>query len=238
MLICVDESEWPRPKVPGGYTVWVGVALQPKRGKEFFREIFNLERKFWKVEEPYDLEIKGRLLLNKKALTSPKKREFTEEILSLCELNGILTFAVGLRYPGTKPLDTMSDNSTYRVFNLLLERVELMMAESSPDEMAVVAFDSQEAGSDRNRALQFGNFLYGNPAGRAMQHIIDTPFFVDSQATKGIQIADLFAYIVSQQNLGKQELSSYFNRIREMEWHSQRTDAEHPMRGFRFLDMP
>ncbi len=65
MLIFVDESEWPRPKSLGGYTVWARVALHPKRGKEFFREIFNLERKFWKVEEPYDFEIKGRLLLNK-----------------------------------------------------------------------------------------------------------------------------------------------------------------------------
>ena len=237
MLIFVDESEWPRPKSPGGYTVWAGVALHPKRGKEFFREIFNLERKFWKVEEPYDFEIKGRLLLNKKALTSPKKREFTEEILSLCKLNEILTFAVGLRYPDTGPLDTMSEPSIYRVFNLLLERVEAMMAESFPDEMAVVAFDSQGEGSDRNRALQFGNFLYGNPYGRAMQHIIDTPFFVNSQATKGIQIADLCAYAVSQVNLGRQELRPYFDRIREMEWHSQKADSEYPMRGFRFLDV-
>ena len=199
MLIFVDESEWPRPKSPGGYTVWAGVASHPKRGKEFFREIFNLERKFWKVEEPYDLEIKGRLLLNKKALTSPKKREFTEEILSLCKLNDILTFAVGLRYPDTGSLDTMSEPSIYRVFNLLLERVEAMMAESFPDEMAVVAFDSQ--------------------------------------ATKGIQIADLCAYAVSQVNLGRQELRPYYDRIRELEWHSQRADVEHPMHGFRFLDV-
>ena len=68
MLIFVDESEWPRPKSPGGYTVWAGVALHPKRGKEFFREIFNLERKFWKVEEPYDFEIKGRIVVEQEGI--------------------------------------------------------------------------------------------------------------------------------------------------------------------------
>ena len=237
MLIFVDESEWPRPKSPGGYTVWAAVALHPKRGKDFFREIFQLEKKFWKVEEPYDFEIKGRLLLNRHALTSPKKREFTEEILSLCKLNGIQTFAVGLRYPDAGASDSSSEPSIYRVFNLLLERVDGMMQESYPDDMAVVAFDSQGEGADRNRALQFGNFLYGNPAGRAIQHVVDTPFFVNSQSTKGIQIADLLAYTISQVNQGRQELRPYIDRIREMEWHSRRTDVEHPMRGFRFLNV-
>ena len=73
--------------MPGGYTVWAGVALPTSTSKDFFRELFNLEKKFWKVNEPFDFEIKGRLLLSAKGLTSPKKREFVEEILSLCKLN-------------------------------------------------------------------------------------------------------------------------------------------------------
>ena len=69
--------------------------------KSFSVICFNLEKKFWKVEEPFDFEIKGRLLLSRNGLTSPKKREFIEEILSLCKLNQVVAFAMGLRYPHT-----------------------------------------------------------------------------------------------------------------------------------------
>jgi hypothetical protein len=97
MLVFVDESEWPRPKAPDGYTVWGAIAIHPSKSKNFVREIFNLKRKFWKVSEPHEFEIKGRLLLNERAMTSPKKCEFCEEIISLCKLSGIKAFAVGLR---------------------------------------------------------------------------------------------------------------------------------------------
>jgi len=69
MLIFVDESEWPKPSVAGGYTVWAAIALQPQLSKAFSRELFNLERKFWRINEPHEFEIKGRMLLNKRALT-------------------------------------------------------------------------------------------------------------------------------------------------------------------------
>lgn len=85
MLVFADESEWPKPSAPGGYTVWAAVALQPQLSKTFSREIFNLERKFWRINEPHEFEIKGRMLLNKRALTSPKKIEFVEEVLSICK---------------------------------------------------------------------------------------------------------------------------------------------------------
>ena len=97
MLVFVDESEWPRPKDPSGFTVWAAIAIHPKVGKDFFREIYQLDRKFLKVEEPYEFEIKGRSLLNKKAVTSPKKRELCEKIVSLCKLNGVKAFAAGLK---------------------------------------------------------------------------------------------------------------------------------------------
>lgn len=85
MLIFVDESEWPKPSTAAGYTVWAAAALRPQLSKEFSREIFNLEKKFWRISEPHEFEIKGRMLLNKRALTSPKKLEFVEEVLSLCK---------------------------------------------------------------------------------------------------------------------------------------------------------
>jgi len=236
MIIFVDESEWPHPKAPNGYTVWGAVAVHPSKSRTFVREIFNLEKKFWKVTEPYQFEIKGRLLLNKRAVTSPKKREFCEEVISLCKLSGIKAFAVGLRNTSEIAFTGLTEPIVYKAYSLLLERIEAMMAEEFNSEMAIIALDSADEGTDTKRALAFGNYIYGSEMERAV-HVIETPFFVSSKATIGIQIADLVAYALAQSNLGKPHVQIICDRIRELEWHSQRTDVDYPLRGFRFLDM-
>ena len=237
MLVFVDESEWPRPKTPGGYTVWAGVGVPATQNREFFRELFNLEKKLWKKEEPYDLEIKGRFLLGSRGMRSPRKLEFVEEILSLCKLNGIVAFAVGLRYPQTPAAEWTGEPNTYEMIRSMVERVEAMMSERYPNEQAVMVFDSQEDKKDLERALEFGNYLYGTAQGRSATHVCETPIFASSKVTKGLQIADVFAYALAQQNLGRGDLTRYCDRIREMEWWSNYREEGQPWRGFRFRDM-
>jgi hypothetical protein len=242
MLVFVDESEWPKPSVFSGYTVWTAIALQPQLSKDFSREVFNLERKFWRINEPHEFEIKGRMLLNKRALTSPKKIEFVEEVLSLCKGHHILAFAVGMQQIEEAMLAGFSteESRIFKVYHYLLERVEAMMQETYPDDMAMVLLDSADKETNKRRAIAFGNFLYGHEAGKSMQRIVETPFFVDSSLTPGIQIADLSAYALAQQNLGRKEpkLREIGERIREMEWRSNRVDVEYPLRGFKFVELP
>ena len=237
MLIFVDESEWPSPKVPNGYTVWGAVAIHPSKSKNFVREIFNLEKKFWKVTEPYQFEIKGRLLLSERAITSPKKCEFCEEVVSLCKLSNIKAFAIGLRNTSGATFEGLTEPIVYRAYSLLLERIEAMMAEEFNGDMAIIALDTQDEATDTKRALAFGNYIYGSAMGRSAAHVVETPFFVSSRATIGIQIADLVAYALSQLNLRRSSLKPICYRLRELEWRSQRTDIEYPLHGFRFLDI-
>lgn len=215
MLVFVDESEWPHPKALDGYTVWGAVALHPSVSKNFVREIFNLEKKFWKVDEPYQFEIKERLLLNKRAETSPKKCEFCEEVISLCKLSGIKAFAVGLRNTSGAAFSGLTEPIIYRAYSLLLERIEGMMVEEFNNEMAIIALDSADEATDTKRALAFGNYLYDSEAGRAAKHVVETPFFVSSKATVGIQIADLVAYALAQRNLLRPYLRDICERIQE-----------------------
>ena len=236
MLVFVDESEWPRPATPGGYTVWAAIGVHSERQREFFREVFNLEKKFWKSDEPYDFEIKGRLLLSRRGMTSPKKKEFVEEILSLCKSGDVVAFAVGLRYPQTAAMEGVEPD-TFRVISALCERVETMMDEQRPDETAVMVFDSQEDNKDRARALEFGNYTYGTPVGRGMTHVVSTPLFVSSLVTKGVQVADLFAYALAQQNMGRSDVNPFCDRIRELEWKSSDKQEDRPWRGFYFRNM-
>jgi hypothetical protein len=44
---------------------------------------------------------------------------------------------------------------------------------------------------------------------------------------------------VAQQNLGRKEakLREIGERIREMEWRSNRVDVEYPLRGFKFIGL-
>ena len=242
MLIFVDESEWPKPSSPEGYTVWAAVALQPELSKQFSREIFNLERKFWGINEPNEFEIKGRMLLNKRALTSPKKVEFVEEVISICNQYQLQTFAIGMRQPDKAMLAGFSaeDSRIFKVYHYLLERIESMMQEDHPEDMAIILLDSSDMQTNKQRAIAFGNFIYGHEVGKNMQKIVECPFFVTSSLTPGIQIADLFAYGLAQQNLGRREvkLREINERIRELEWRSSRVDIEYPLRGYRFIDLP
>ncbi len=235
MLVFIDESEWPRPATPGGFTVWAAIGVPTERQREFFREIFNLEKKFWKSNEPYDFELKGRLLLSKKGMTSPKKKEFVEEILSLCKSGEVVAFAVGLRYPSIDVMEGVEPN-TYRVISALCERVETMTEEQRPNETAAMVFDSQE--DNKAKALEFGNYTYGTIVGRGMTHVVSTPLFVSSLVTKGVQIADLFAYALAQQSMGRFDVNPFCDRIRELEWKSSDKQESRPWRGFYFRDVP
>lgn len=238
MLVFVDESEWPRPKDPNGFTVWGAIAIHPRRSREFFREVYQLEQKFWKVSSPYEFETKGRLLLSVAGMTSPKKREFCEELISLCKLNGVKAFAAGLRNTSAvTSSEELTEPVVYRAYSRLLERVDAMMSEDHDDGMAIVALDSQDEKTDTARARAFGNFLYGNPVGRGLAHIVETPFFVSSKATLGIQLADLVAYALAQQNQGRTDIKYICDRVRELEWRSSSLGEEFPRRGFRFEDV-
>ena len=239
LTIYVDESEWPRPRVPGGYTVWAGVGIHSSRSRELFRELFNLEKRFWAVDEAYDFEIKGRLLLSERKLKSPKRREFVEEILSLCKLNDVVAFAVGLRYPESPSMLEPNTPNTYQMIQSMVERVQAMMVESHPDEKAVMVFDSQENAKDKERGLEFGNYLYGTPQGRGLTNVSDIPIFASSEVTKGLQIADIFAYVLAQRNLSdrnREDLTRFSDKIREMEWRTREPEDGRPWRGFRFRD--
>ncbi len=81
------------------------------------------------------------------------------------------------------------------------------------------------------------SYLYGSPVGGQLSHIVETPFFVSSKATLGIQLADLVAYALAQQNQGRTDIKYICDRIRELEWRSNSLSDDTPRRGFRFEDL-
>ena len=63
--------------------------------------------------------------------------------------------------------------------------------------MATLLFDGG-AGQLGGLSFKFGGFLYRSEEGRASTNITDTPFFGDSKASAGVQIADMIASVIRQ----------------------------------------
>ena len=80
-------------------------------------------------------------------------------------------------------------------FRYLVQRIELL-AETN-DEMATILFDGS-AGQMGGLSFKFDSFLYRSEEGRASTHVTDAPFFSDSKASSGIQIADMSASVIRQ----------------------------------------
>lgn len=70
------------------------------------------------------------------------------------------------------------------------------MAEEHPNHMALPIYDNLDPTQTRIFAASFNSFMSKSNAGRAMQHIVPSPLFVDSALTPGIQVADRFAYVL------------------------------------------
>lgn len=95
MLVFVDESYHEKDE-PNAKSTFTAVAIQEERYREFDMKLSDLKRHFWKVANPYDydMELKGRKLLNSRALTLPKTRDFVEQFITLCKEVDAVFFAV------------------------------------------------------------------------------------------------------------------------------------------------
>jgi hypothetical protein len=77
----------------------------------------------------------------------------------------------------------------------LLQRVHIYADQyGKPDEMAILVFDGEGMGGiPGGLAVSICNFLYRHARGRTYTRILDTPLFVDSKITPGIQLVDMIA---------------------------------------------
>lgn len=229
MLVFVDESGLPHVNDPNPCSTLAGIALEERLSKDFAREIFNLKKKFWGVTGPTEKELKGRLLLNKRSFTSPKKIEFVEELFTLCRQYELQTFATIQERPTQ---EVLIKDSTYLTteFTYLLERINKFMEENFPDNFALIVFDGKDDRSNEKTAGKFTNFLYRSTWGKEFIHILPTPFFVNSKITPEIQIADIFAYCINQRFQNRREIEPYYKMIQGLQFIS--LDGE--TRGIRY----
>ncbi len=197
MLVYIDESGHPLPKDRSTRPVLLAACIPERETGAMTRAVFSLKRTHLAGLTLRRREEEGKAVdfLSRGALiSSPLKRAYAEAVFDYLRGFDFAAFAVVMERPTKKPYRAPTVLQTH--IRWLLNRVDRHMEQSDPNGFAIPIFDGQDPQSNRTFANAFASFMAKSIAGRAMQHIVPSPLFVDSALTPGIQIADLCAYVL------------------------------------------
>lgn len=191
----MDESGHPHPNDFTTRPVLVTACFDAKYLKSVNTELFNLKRRVLNEHRP-SFELKAKKLITPSTFRNrPEKRELVESFFDLLRNWNMIIFAQIIERPSTPP--AVGSDFLPMQFRHQLYRVNRHMELYSPDDLAAIMFDgngSQFGGL----SVKFTNWLYRHAGGRSLTHLADSPFFVDSRITPGIQVADMAASVVRQ----------------------------------------
>lgn len=116
---------------------------------------------------------------------------FVEEVYALCAQFGVKVFA-SLVSPGAPQ---PSKDFLRKDYAYLFERFFYFLEDISPDEMGLIVFDELEKSSCRRLIDQMAYYFLHTHRGRLRSsRIVPEPFFVHSDLTTAVQVADIIAY--------------------------------------------
>lgn len=232
MLVFVDES-YKQSDHPSPKTTFSAVLVPEGKYREFDTELLKLKKYFWKVDNHYEFELKGRELLSEKAINLPRNREFVLQLQSLCRLIGIVTFAVV--QDGTITLASQSDFLP-DLYRALARRINTYMEEKRPNENAILFFDDIDDATNYRVAISFNNFMYRHYWGARWQAIVPTAFFCNSRVTPPMQVADLVAYCVNERYCGRRgHIENFFRGFRDLTFNYEVPDENIMIWGFQMI---
>ena len=235
MLAFVDESyQGVDESNTVFYTTHAAACLPRSRSREFSRELFNLKRAFWRIDEPTDKEIKGSLLLSVRSLEKPKNREFVSNIMALMRQMDFRVFASVQK----GPLGTFKGrDKLQRPFQFFLERINRYTETTDDTAAAILIYDSIEDKANRVIAESVTNFRFRHGMGKDLASLLEFPAFGDSRTTPGLQIADLVAYCVNARWAGRRgRLEAIYQELAAMSenWTDPSGQTNY---GIRYMDL-
>jgi len=195
------------------------------------------------LRSPVFFELKGRELLNEYVISRFSKIIFPaiSDLINLSEELGVRVFATVAQKP-----NEIIKESFNRWYTYLLERVNKYVKEKCEDEkkeiFCTLVFDNIGPKEDKELAKQFWGFRFGHHKGKEMTFLLPTIFFADSSITPGLEIADCFAYIISQTFTKKggepsrSDLEPLRIRVGKLEWESKEGKETHIGRGIRYVE--
>ena len=193
MLVFIDESGHPHPNDPSTRPVLAAVCFPQRASRSISRQLFAIKRSRLGNERA-GLELKANAILNRRTFTrKPEIRELVEETFDQIRNIDLTIFAVIME----KPADVIPRNSPLlpRQYRYILQRGDALLSGGSATAVVLVDGDGSQYGG---LSAKFEGYLNRFREGQAMTNVVDTPYFVDSRYTMGIQLADLVAGAIRQ----------------------------------------
>ena len=193
MLVFIDESGHPHPKDPTTRPVLAAVCFPEWESRNIGRQLFGIKRSLL-GDDRTGKELKANQILNKRTFDRrPELRELVAEIFDQIQNLDVTIFAVVMDKPETViPRDTVYLPRQYRY---ILQRANALMSGDQSMAFVLIDGDGSQYGGLSAKLERYLNRYY---EGQSMVNVVDTPYFVDSQYTMGIQLADLVAGVIRQ----------------------------------------
>lgn len=122
------------------------------------------------------------------------KLAYVDELLTLCGRFRCKAFASIVNRESPRP----SPEHLRKDYAYLFERFFYFLEDYSPSGMGIVAFDELEKSRSHILISQMDRYFRSTAKGQLRAgRIIPEPFFVHSDLTTGVQLADIMAYLVS-----------------------------------------
>lgn len=255
VLIFLEQSRWRRPPTEDYFATIAAAAFEEAGYDDFCRRVFRLKAKFFKREGLSEFPLRGSSLLNRRALAGGyRKQEFVRELFSLCRLQRVTTFSTTRKYtrkdensaPEASPIhpsiefvtsgDFFSAGSIPLLLAYLIERANSFMLERHPGQTAKLIFSGRSDQSEAVRCSGFMHFIHKSLFGGGFRGILGTPLFMPKEFSPGLQVADVFAYIINQHHGGRRELTDYFREVESMQFVSSIEKDEYELRGMNLLE--
>ena len=189
MLAFIDESGHPHANDQSTRPVVVAICFEEPESRYISGRVHAMKRDILGKESA---EIKGRSLINRTTYRrQPQAVAFAEEFFDALRNFPVTIFAIVME----APFNMSQQQPIYleNRFRFLIQRIELLAEEQRS--FANIHFDGQP-NLYGGLSGRFSSYLFRSREGQSSDLITDTPAFVDSASSIGIQIADMCAYVV------------------------------------------
>lgn len=207
MYLCyVDESGDPGPR-GSTHLVLVGIALFEGKWPSLRTDLERLVARYW-TAPPFPTEIHvAEMRARKGAFRQLSRAQRTELERDLCNLaNSLLsselrvfTVIADKTWWFARNTGKTGDDLYVELFEQLSSRFDLYLrrrhAEGAPSKGIIIADPHKDQLSGALKAHQRSTLVGGN-RWSLVYNVIETVFFLNSQESPGLQIADLFSYAV------------------------------------------
>lgn len=194
MLAYVDESGQPHPNDPNPCSALVALCIDERLHRGLSAGLHSIKRNLLPHRQ-MPFELKAKAVMNRRTFERvPEKREFVESVFDLIMRSDVVIFSILMSRPSKLPTTPPGHLARHCAF--LLQRIDALA--KIKDEYALLIYDGQGRniqGVDLSTAISNYCFNYAYPR-EQLTRLIDTPHFVDSVVTPGVQLTDYIAYAV------------------------------------------